>query len=141
MCPICNKEYKTASTLSNHLDTHSNTVYTCTQCGMKLNSKRTLKQHQKVHSDIMEHVCKICGAEFKRTKAYKEHLVTHSNMRPYACEYCDKTFTNGPNCRKHTREKHAKELEKAEGKGPRKIVKLPKIDELIEMSMAGTATE
>lgn len=87
----------------------------------------------------MEHVCKICGAEFKRTKAYKEHLITHSNIRPYVCEFCHKTFTNGPNCRKHKRETHAKELEKADRRGiPKKVVKLPNIEELLEMSIAGT---
>lgn len=78
VCPICNKEYKTASTLTNHIDTHSVTEYKCAICDLKLNSKRTLKQHEKVHSNLILHTCEICGAEFKRTKTYKvencEHL-------------------------------------------------------------------
>lgn len=142
VCPICKKEYKTASTLSNHLDTHSATVYECFQCGLKLNSKRTLRQHQKVHSDVTEHVCKICGAEFKRAKAFKEHLIIHSNIRPYECEFCGKTFTNGPNCRKHKREVHPKELKEADERGEKpKAVKLPKISDLLEMSAGGSVTE
>jgi uncharacterized Zn-finger protein len=102
---------------------------------LKLNSKRTLKQHEKVHSTVTDHVCNICGAEFKRTKAFKEHLIIHSNIRPYECEFCEKTFTNGPNCRKHKREIHPKELKEAEKKGEKKkIVKLPKLSDLLTMS-------
>lgn len=75
VCPICNKEYKTASTLTNHIDTHSVTEYKCAICDLKLNSKRTLKQHEKVHSNLILHTCEICGAEFKRTKTYKVEIV------------------------------------------------------------------
>lgn len=142
MCPICSNAYKTASTLSNHLDTHSNTVYECFQCGLKLNSKRTLKQHEKVHSTVTEHVCNICGAEFKRIKAFKEHLIIHSNIRPYKCDFCEKTFTNGPNCRKHKKEVHPIKLEEAEKKGNKqKTVKLPNLPELLAMSALKSALE
>lgn len=138
VCPICKKEFKTASTLSNHLDIHSTTTYECFQCGMKLNSKRTLKQHEKVHSNVTTHICKICSAQFKRTKAYKEHLITHSNIRPYKCDFCEKTFKNGPNCRKHMREVHSDELDESERKGlEKKIVKLPTIDELLASIESG----
>ena len=142
VCPICSKEYKTSSSLSNHLDTHSNTTYECFECGLKLNSKRTLKQHEKVHSNLTLHNCVICGADFKRTKAYKEHLLLHSNLKPYECEFCQKTFANGPNCRKHKKEMHPKELEKAEKKGGKqKNVKLPSIAELLAMSLERNVTE
>lgn len=105
---------------------------------MKLNSKRTLKQHQKVHSNIRALKCEICDKTFKRTKTYKEHLITHSNIRPYSCEFCSKNFTNGPNCRKHMRDIHKNELKEAEKKGvEKKIVKLPNIEQLIEMSFNG----
>lgn len=104
---------------------------------MKLNSKRTLRQHEKVHSNAVAHTCDICGAKFKRTKAFKEHLITHANIRPYTCDYCPKTFTNGPNCRKHLREIHPEELKEAEKIGtPKKSVKLPRIEELLKMTNA-----
>ncbi|KAG5675721.1 hypothetical protein PVAND_005602 [Polypedilum vanderplanki] len=132
-CPICSKKYKTASSLSNHLDIHSNIEYKCSICDLQLKSRRTLKQHEKVHSNVVLHKCEICGAEFKRTKTYKEHLITHTNMRPYKCDFCSKTFTNGPNCRKHIREVHP-ELDQAESNDRKKIVQLPKIDDLLQMT-------
>ncbi|KAL7044878.1 hypothetical protein ACKWTF_002091 [Chironomus riparius] len=142
VCPICNKEYKTASTLTNHIDTHSVTEYKCEICDLKLNSKRTLKQHAKVHSNLILHTCEICGSEFKRTKTYKEHLITHSDIRPYKCDFCPKTFKNGPNCRKHKREVHRTELAASEkNESNRKSVKLPKIHELLNMSIIESKNE
>ncbi|XP_070496686.1 gastrula zinc finger protein XlCGF26.1-like [Chironomus tepperi] len=142
VCPICNKEYKTASTLTNHIDTHSVTEYKCAICDLKLNSRRTLKQHEKVHSNLILHTCEICGAEFKRTKTYKEHLIIHSDIRPYKCDFCPKVFKNGPNCRKHKREVHPTELAASDKtESNRKSVNLPKINELLNMSVSGFKTE
>jgi stress-induced morphogen len=136
-CPICNKEYKTASTLTNHLDTHSNTEYKCSVCDLKLNTRRTLKQHEKVHSNVEQHKCPICSATFKRTKTFKEHLISHTKKRFYECEYCQKTFTNGSNLRKHLKEAHLKEMEEADLNNQqcgKKITKLPTLEDLLAMA-------
>lgn len=136
ICPICKKRYKTASTLTQHFDTHAGTEYHCSECGLRLNSKRTLRQHYLKHSDVNKHTCEICKAQFKRTKAYKEHLIAvHTDIRAYACDWCDKTFTNGANCRKHKKDSHLEELKEAEKTETKKIVRLPKIDELLSISM------
>jgi RNase P subunit RPR2 len=137
ICPICQKTYKTASTLSQHLDTHGKTEYHCSECNLRLNSKRTLKQHMLKHSDAIRFTCEICNAQFKRTKAYKEHLISqHTNIKAYKCDWCEKSFANGANCRKHKKECHPKELAEAEKSESKTIVKLPKIDELLTMSLA-----
>jgi transposase len=88
------------------------------------------------HSDVTKHTCEICGAQFKRTKAYKEHLIAlHTEIRAYTCDWCEKTFSNGANCRKHKKDAHPRELREAEKKCATKIVRLPKINELLSISL------
>lgn len=140
-CPICKKSYKTASTLSQHLDTHGTTEYHCPECFARLNSKRTLRQHMLKHSDVVRHTCEYCNAQFKRTKGYKEHLISvHTKIRAYNCEFCSKTFSNGANCRKHKKESHPSELEKADKKKEKPVVKLPNIKEILTISQENIAT-
>lgn len=92
------------------------------------------------HSDAIRHTCEICNAQFKRTKAYKEHLISlHTEIRAYACDWCPKTFSNGANCRKHKKEAHPAEVNEADKKKFKKIVQLPKIGELLSISLGNLA--
>lgn len=135
VCPHCKKGYKTASTLAQHLDTHDKTTYECNECGAKLNTRRTLRQHQLKHSEVAKHTCQFCQAQFKRTKTYKEHLICiHTDIKAYNCDWCDRKFSNGANCRKHKKEIHPEALKKAENKMEKVVVTLPTIQELIEIS-------
>ena len=87
------------------------------------------------HSNVTRFTCKVCNAQFKRTKAYKEHLISiHTNLRAYKCDWCEKTFANGANCRKHKKESHPNEILEADKNERTKIVKLPKLEELLKMS-------
>jgi uncharacterized Zn-finger protein len=135
-CPICQKSFKTASTLTQHIDTHGETSYHCPECNLRLNSKRTLKQHMLKHSDVVRFTCEVCQAQFKRVKAYKEHLISqHTDIKAYECQWCKKTFANGANFRKHQKDSHPKELAEAERKTKKKAVTLPTIEELLSMSL------
>lgn len=135
-CPICKKTYKTASTLSQHLDTHGETEYSCPQCSLRLNSKRTLKYHMLRHSDVIHFTCEVCNAQFKRSKAYKEHIISkHTKIRPYQCDWCQKSFANGANCRKHKKESHPRELAQAERCETKQTIRLPKVEELLLISL------
>lgn len=92
------------------------------------------------HKDVIRHTCEICNAQFKRTKAYKEHLLSqHTGIRAYACDWCPKTFSNGANCRKHKKEAHLNEVTEADKKPLKKIVQLPKIKELLTLSLENSA--
>jgi uncharacterized Zn-finger protein len=134
VCSICGKSYKTASTLTQHMDTHNLTKYECQECGLELNTKRTLRQHMLKHSEIMKHVCEFCDSKFKRIKTFKEHLISiHTDIKAYQCEWCDRKFSIGANCRKHKKEKHSKNLEKADKNNEKSSVELPSIEELLRI--------
>lgn len=116
------------------MDTHGSTEYKCPECGKILNTKRTLKMHELTHSTVTKFACQFCQSQFKRIKDYKEHLIAaHTELKPYSCDWCPKTFNNGPNCRKHKREHHQEELEATEKSGLKTTVKLPTIEELVDM--------
>lgn len=116
-CNHCEKCFKNKLRLKFHEDTHNITSYICTICGVRLNSKPTLRMHMVVHSDQKRFKCDYCGNEYKRAKALKAHLILHTGLKPYACDFCDRTFANGSNCRSHKKKSHPIELAAMEAAG------------------------
>ncbi|XP_067621082.1 zinc finger protein weckle [Eurosta solidaginis] len=130
-CGVCHRAFKNKARLKVHLETHADSAFICTECGLKLNTRRTLKMHMLVHSDAKRYKCDFCPAAFKRTKALKNHLILHTGMRPYKCNFCDKAFSNGSNCRSHKKKMHAEELAEEEAMGKKAAaVTVPKLEEL-----------
>uniref|UniRef100_A0A182PUW6 Protein krueppel n=1 Tax=Anopheles epiroticus TaxID=199890 RepID=A0A182PUW6_9DIPT len=136
-CAYCSKSFKNAVRLKTHEDTHNDTLYVCTYCGLKLNTKRTLNMHMVVHSDQKKFKCQECGNEYKRSKALKAHLILHTGLRPYQCPFCDKTFANGSNCRSHKKKFHPRELAALEAAGGQKpTANIPKLEQLQRKSQS-----
>ncbi|XP_053960053.1 zinc finger protein 600-like isoform X1 [Anastrepha ludens] len=130
-CEVCQRAFKNKARLKAHLETHTDSSFICSECGLLLNTRRTLKMHMLVHSDAKRYKCDFCPAAFKRTKALKNHLILHTGMRPYKCNFCEKTFSNGSNCRSHKKKMHAQELAEEEAMGKKaQAVTVPKLEEL-----------
>ncbi|XP_055599588.1 zinc finger protein weckle-like [Uranotaenia lowii] len=141
-CSCCSKSFKNLARLKIHEDTHNDTLYVCPHCGLKLNTKRTLKMHMVVHSDQKRFKCQYCGNEYKRSKALKNHLILHTGLRPYQCPFCEKTFANGSNCRSHKKKAHPKELAalEAAGGGQKWVNNIPKLEELLRPHQSASPT-
>ncbi|XP_061387724.1 zinc finger protein 37 [Musca vetustissima] len=130
-CNVCKKRFKNKPRLKAHMDTHNESAYQCQDCGLTLNTKRTLLQHRLVHSNVKRFQCEFCDAAFKRSKSLKNHLIIHSGLKPYKCQFCDRTFSNGANCRSHKRRVHPKELAEEEARGKKNDpVPIPKLEDL-----------
>ncbi|XP_017464493.1 PREDICTED: zinc finger protein interacting with ribonucleoprotein K-like [Rhagoletis zephyria] len=130
-CEVCQKAFKTKARLRVHLETHTLSSYLCSECGLSLNTRRTLQMHMIVHSDAKRYKCDFCPTAFKRAKALKNHLILHTGMRPYKCNFCEKTFSNGSNCRSHKKNLHAQELAEEEAVGKKtEAVTVPELEEL-----------
>ncbi|XP_073822629.1 uncharacterized protein [Musca autumnalis] len=130
-CDVCKKRFKNKPRLKAHMDTHNESVYKCQDCGLVLNTKRTLLQHRLVHSNDKRFKCEFCDAAFKRAKSLKNHLILHSGLKPYKCQFCNRSFSNGSNCRSHKRRLHPKELAEEEAMGKKtEPAPLPKLEDL-----------
>lgn len=75
---IVRKKFKNDYRLKVHEDTHNNTAYVCPECGLSLNTKRTIRRHMIGHSDVKKYKCQYCDKEYKRAKSLKIHLISHT---------------------------------------------------------------
>lgn len=76
-CNDCPKCFKDLVALKRHLTTHNTSSFECVQCGQKLNTIRTLRNHMLVHSDKKRYKCHHCGNEYKRHHALKVRKQSH----------------------------------------------------------------
>ncbi|XP_055712283.1 zinc finger protein 1-like [Phlebotomus papatasi] len=129
-CSFCPKRFKDRLGLNTHEDTHDNTIYECPECGVKLNTKRTLRMHMVIHSDVKKYKCNYCGNEYKRARTLKDHLIIHTGQRPFQCPFCDKAFANSSNCLSHKRKAHPAELAAQEQSGEQSRTVIPEVPEL-----------
>ena len=77
----CNKEYMRQSELTAHMKTHDGNVHKCPEdgCVYEAIDIRYLKNHMRVHSDILPYPCKYCNKAFKHFMQRKRH---YSNEHP-----------------------------------------------------------
>ena len=78
----CKKEYMRQSELTAHMKTHDGSAHKCPEdgCDYKAIDIRYLKNHMRVHSDILPYQCKHCNQAFKHFMQRKRHYSNeHSN--------------------------------------------------------------
>ena len=85
-----------------HLRKHTGEVSpVCEVCDQTINKTLKLKEHQKLHKNILfdgsicnkePFKCHICKASFADTKNLKIHLRFDHSETVYKCEMCDASF-------------------------------------------------
>ena len=105
-CPECNKAFSLRSTLSKHLQRHTNETK-CTQCSKMFFSPVKLATHIKTHHTPSEKVkdvlCPECGKGFYNHAKLRVHLRTHTGERPFPCAFCEKKFVCTSHRKRHER--------------------------------------
>ncbi|KAH6581249.1 hypothetical protein BASA61_006078 [Batrachochytrium salamandrivorans] len=75
----CTRRFSKASSLQNHLSSHSSSgkpkpkPYRCEMCPQTFSRSHDLKRHYYIHSQDKPHMCRRCGKGFSRRDALKRH--------------------------------------------------------------------
>lgn len=108
-CLLCNKLYKTETSLRHHIDTihdPSARKYKCEICGSGFFREAALQNHhENQHLDMKKFICGICNTGLKSKIALERHMFQHTGKKPFKCTWdgCKKTFTTTANRDEHFR--------------------------------------
>ena len=92
-CEICEKFFKTQTTLKNHFSSvHDNKdrIISCNICTKTFQIKKKLTNHMKtVHGGHKNHKCTSCGKSFSESGTLNRHMHTvHEGHKDYKCVSC-----------------------------------------------------
>ncbi|XP_015834146.1 gastrula zinc finger protein XlCGF57.1 isoform X27 [Tribolium castaneum] len=135
-CPHCNRQFRSASSYKEHLDTHKGLQFPCTICQKTYKSILILNRHMKTHIDVAQsrcefcqkffktpnslrkhvkklhqgerHLCDICGKSLTSAASLRDHTLIHTGEKPFPCPYCEKRFAKKQHLTDHVRV-HTKE--------------------------------
>ncbi|KAJ8669709.1 hypothetical protein QAD02_000968 [Eretmocerus hayati] len=94
-CPECGVDYRRQAALLKHIEiVHSKkTMFQCSKCDQKFESKRALRLHSSVH--LKKHECTDCNVIFEDEKSLQDHKITEHNFvenDSLLCSDCGMTF-------------------------------------------------
>lgn len=110
VCHICDKEFKKAASLDNHILIHNEVRdYHCTQCKASFTKPHYLRIHiDGVHLKRRPNKCDQCDAAYLMSNDLRRHkLQKHSTERPFQCYYCQKTFILATYLKNHINRVHS----------------------------------
>lgn len=94
-CNICEKKFRLAASLENHLKTHDEVRdFHCTFCKQSFRKANYLRLHiDGVHLNKRPNKCDQCDAAYLVSNDLRRHkLQRHSTERPFECYYCGKRY-------------------------------------------------
>ncbi|KAI9582843.1 zinc finger protein 239-like [Glossina fuscipes] len=122
ICPQCNKVFKEACDLKQHLSTHdSMKPYKCEYCPASYVYKSNLTTHKRCHESNGTYkchererqkgrkTCLFCAKIFTSTSNRRRHERIHTGERPFVCEFCGRSFSSSSDLISHRSSQHLKE--------------------------------
>ena len=73
MYPKCGRWFMRKGDLVIHVETHRKLKLKCDDCDFETKSRKCLKEHQRVHGDILPYKCEKCGKGFKWHCSIRNH--------------------------------------------------------------------
>ena len=110
MCDVCNRNFKTPSSLKPHSYSHGELKFSCDRCNESFAFQSELIFYKSIHRKIPTFKCmsKNCKKVYKSAKELNKHVLKHSGM-VWDCDEkdCDYSMDDRRNLHAHKR-KHQK---------------------------------
>uniref|UniRef100_A0A1A9VNZ7 C2H2-type domain-containing protein n=1 Tax=Glossina austeni TaxID=7395 RepID=A0A1A9VNZ7_GLOAU len=121
-CPHCDRIFKRAWDLKDHLNTHDRPKpFKCKHCPASYFYKSNLTNHMTCHKTCKSpknrssqkpkerKLCRFCTKTFTTTTHRRRHERIHTGERPYICESCGKSFASAAELTSHRSCRHLQE--------------------------------
>ena len=107
VCKICKKEFSSKKTLRDHKRIHTGEKpFKCQVCNQRFRCQSGLKYHEVTHTNEKKYRCELCGVSFLRSNYLKEHLRIHSKEKPFECPHCNEKFIQMGVLKRHEQRMH-----------------------------------
>ena len=80
---------------------YQNEVKSCSDCGKRLSSKSSMKNHKRKHKNKTGYKCQKTGNNFTRKRSFNVHPKEHTVDEQFKCKFCGQRYNHRLNLAKH----------------------------------------
>lgn len=110
-CDICQKTLR-VTYKGRHMQRHrKDRIFQCAQCGGQFATKWDLTRHAFYHADERKYQCDLCPKNYKCPQQLAIHKETHTGNYRYVCQVCGHGFSWKASLKKHMLSIHKQTLQ------------------------------